>query len=165
MRYTPQDGFPYYLALAGSGRTLELFSSEENFVFLDLFDEEGSTHRYAPGKWSIKQVVGHIIDHERIMIGRAFFLSRGQSIELWGYDQESLVAGSRFDELNYEEIISDFKNVRKASISLLKGLSEDQLAIKGKARAHEVTLDDFLKSIIGHERHHVDIIKERYQSV
>ncbi|MBO3697064.1 DinB family protein [Roseivirga sp. E12] len=163
MKYLPQDGFPYYLGLAGSDRAISLFRSNDTFEFLDSLNEQTSNSRYAPDKWSIKQVVGHIVDHERIKINRAFFLSRGQDLELWGYDQESLVNGSRFDELSFVELLNDFKNVRAASISLIEGFSAFQLALKGQARQYEVTLEEFLKSIIGHERHHITIIQERYQ--
>ncbi len=162
MKYSPEDGFPYYLDLANGDRALSLLRSSDTHDFLDLISEEGSTHRYAQGKWSIKQVVGHITDHERIKISRAFFLSRGQDIELWGYDQEALVKGSRFDELSFDQLLNDFKQVRGSSISLVEGFSEAQLGLKGRARQYTVTLEEFLKSIIGHEKHHINIIKERY---
>ncbi|OEK01045.1 hypothetical protein BFP97_05775 [Roseivirga sp. 4D4] len=162
MKYLPQDGFPYYLDLIGVDRAVSLFRSNDTFEFLDSISEESSTHRYAAGKWSIKQVVGHITDHERIKINRAFFLSRGQGLELWGYDQEALVKGSRFDELSFDQLLTDFKKVRESSISLIEGFSEAQLTLTGKARQYTVTLEEFLKSIIGHEKHHINIIKKRY---
>jgi len=162
MNYLPKDGFPYYLDLAREDKALSLFRSSDTFDFLDSINEERSTQRYATNKWSIKQVLGHITDHERIKISRAFFLSRGQDIELWGYDQEALVKGSRFDELSFNQLLNDFKQVRLSSISLVEGFSEAQLGLKGRARQYTVTLEEFLKSIIGHEKHHINIIKERY---
>ena len=119
-------------------------------------------YRYASGKWSIKQIVGHITDHERIKMFRAFQLSRKEEVQLWGYDQNSLVNNSRFDELTLPQLLTDYCNVREASQSFIDTLSEDQFIIKGWARQHEVSLEDFLKSIIGHELHHLNIIKERY---
>ncbi|MGB5820971.1 MAG: DinB family protein [Saonia sp.] len=132
------------------------------FLFLESIDEEKATYRYADDKWSIKQVVGHITDHERIKISRAFLLSRKEVVQLWGYDQNSLVENSRFEELSFQLLVHDFKNVRKGSVSFLNGLSKSQLKIKGMANEFEVTLYGFLKSIVGHEMHHISIIKERY---
>lgn len=162
MKYTPKDGFPYYLDLVKHMDCQSLFSSTSTFNFLDSISEAKAVYRYAPGKWSIKQVVGHITDHERIKISRAFLMSRNESVQLWGYDQEALVNNSRFEELTLQQLVTDFMSVRKASISFLEALSKSQLKIRGMAKQYEVTLEDFLKSIIGHERHHISIIKERY---
>jgi len=162
MRYVPKDGFPYYYNLVRNMDCEPLFSSSSTFKFLDTIDEKKAAYRYAPDKWSIKQIVGHITDHERIKMFRAFLLSRNEPIELWGYDQNSLVENSRFEEMTFQQLITDFQNVRKASISFVNGLSKGQLNIKGMARQYEITLRDFLKSIVGHEIHHINIIKERY---
>ncbi|GAB5523035.1 MAG: DinB family protein [Roseivirga sp.] len=162
MTYTPQDGFPYYLEFVKGMDCLSLYTSSSNFKLLDSLTEEQGDYRYAPGKWSIKQVVGHITDHERIMISRAFFTSRKEPVELWGYDQNLLVNNSRFEELSLSQLITDFENVRKASASFVASLSTSQMSIKGNAGRFEVRLEDFLRSIIGHEMHHVDIIQERY---
>lgn len=162
MKHTPEDGFPYYFDLVADMDCMSLFASVSTFTFLNSIPEEKADYRYAPGKWSIKQILGHITDHERIMLFRAFSMSRNEQVELWGYDQNFLVDNSRFDELTFQELTRDFLNVRKASISFVAALSDSQLNIKGMARQHEVTLENFLKSIIGHEMHHIKIIKERY---
>lgn len=162
MNYTPKDGFPYYFDLVKDVDYLSLFSSLSTLTFLNAISEEKAVHRYGPNKWSIKQVVGHITDHERIKIFRAFLLSRSESVQLWGYDQNALVANSLFEALTMQQLVDDFANVRKASISFISTLSESQLKIKGKAGQYDITLEDFLKSIVGHEKHHIRIIKERY---
>lgn len=164
MIYHPKDGFPYYFNLTNKIDRKTLFSSPKTFHFLSTIDEQQSTYRYASEKWSIKQVVGHITDHERIKMFRAFLLSRKESVELWGYDQNLLVENSRFEALAFQQLLTDFQNVRKASISFIEGLSNQQLAIKGRARQYEITLEDFLVSIIGHEIHHINIIKKMYLS-
>lgn len=162
MKYTPESGFPYYLDFVKNMDCQSIFSSPSTIAFLSSISEEKAIYRYAPSKWSIKQIIGHITDHERIMIFRAFLMSRNELVELWGYDQNLLIDNSRFDELTPKELINDFINVRKASISFIEALSEKQLKIKGLAQQHEITLEDFIKSIIGHEKHHINIIKERY---
>ncbi len=162
MRYKPQDGFPYYFDLVKEQDFYSLFSSLSFFNFLKSISEEKAAYRYAPGKWNIKQIVGHITDHERIKIFRAFLMSRNELVQLWGYDQNALVDNSRFEELPLQQLITDFLNIRRASISFIEALSKSQLKVKGMARQYEVTLEDFLKSIIGHEIHHMSIIKKRY---
>lgn len=162
MHYTPDDGFPYYLHLVETTDCRSLFSSPATFRFLRSITEERAAYRYAPGKWSVKQIVGHITDHERIKMFRAFLLSRNESVQLWGYDQNSLVENSRFDELTFGDIVDDFTSLRRSSISFIETLSERQMKLKGRANQYEVTLEDFLRSIIGHELHHLRIIKNDY---
>lgn len=162
MGYVPKDGFLYYFDLVRNTDYEQLFSSSSTFTFLDSIDEKKAAYRYAPGKWSIRQIVGHVTDHERIKMFRAFLLSRNEPVELWGYDQNTLVENSRFDEMTFRQLITDFQNVRNASISFVNGLSKSQLNRKGMAGQYEITLRDFLMSIVGHEIHHMNIIKERY---
>ena len=162
MKYAPEDGFPYYLNLVENKDCATLFSSISTFTFLDSLDENKAAYRYAPEKWSIKQIVGHLTDHERIKIFRALMLSRNKRVELWGYDQDSLVENSRFDEMSLRELTFDFSCVRQASLSFVSCLSTSQLNILGMAKQYKISLEDFLRSIIGHEIHHLNIIKERY---
>jgi len=150
MSYTPMDGFPYYYSLVEKVDCKSLFVSQTTFNYLLTIDEEKTSFRYAPDKWSIKQILGHITDHERIKMFRAFLLSRKEDVELWGYDQNALVENSRFEELSWIQLMDDFRNVRSASISFIDTLSKDQLNIKGRARQYEITL------------HHIEIMKDRY---
>ncbi|UOB18624.1 DinB family protein [Abyssalbus ytuae] len=160
--YTPKDGFPYYFNLVKDKDLHTLFSSMSTYTFLKSIDEEKAAYRYEPDKWSIKQLVGHITDHERIKMFRAFQLSRNEKVQLWGYDQEFLIENSHFDDLKMSLLVGDFLNVRKASLSFIETLSESQLKKTGWARQYEITLENFLKSIIGHEIHHLNIIKTKY---
>ena len=162
MPYTPQDGFPYYLALTNDAELMHRYTSTATVECLATISEERASHRYQPDKWSIKQVVGHMTDHERIKICRAFLMSRREAVQLWGYDEKALVAHSRFEELTLRDLLQDWANVRKASVSFIATLSASQLRLTGVARTHEVSLEGFLKSIIGHELHHLSILKEKY---
>jgi len=162
MHYSVNDGFPYYIQCASNKDYLKLFSSKENIDFLHSISEEKSTYRYAPGKWSIKQIIGHITDHERIMTYRALRFSRKDPTLLPGYDQNVLVDNSRFDEQSFKQLLTDYSNVRNATLSFIKSLSQEQLLLTGKAWVFELTVEDFLKATIGHELHHIEIIKERY---
>ena len=93
---------------------------------------------------------------------RAFLLSRNQHVELWGYDQNPLVDNARFEDLSLDQLTGDFSSVRSASQSFIRTLSNEQLNIGGKARQHEITLEKFLRSIIGHERHHISVLRNKY---
>src|SRR5678815_4994899 len=127
MKYTVQDGFPYYIELVENDNSRRLFTSTENMALLETLSEEKAAYRYAPGKWSIRQVVGHITDHERIMTYRALRFSRKDTTLLPGYDQNLFVDNSRFDELSLQQLLADFKNVRLASNSFIDSLSPAQL--------------------------------------
>ena len=119
MKYRSEDGFPYYFDLVKDRDCRSFFSSASTFKLLNSINEEKSEYRYASDKWSIKQIVGHITDHERIKTFRAFLMSRNEQVELWGYDQNYLVENSRFEELTFQELRIDFLNVRKAPLALL----------------------------------------------
>ncbi|MEO0339990.1 MAG: DinB family protein [Bacteroidota bacterium] len=160
--YNPKDGFLYYHALAIEADLTTIFDPTSTLQLFQSLQEEQSLHRYAPGKWSIKEVIGHITDHERIKMFRAFQLSRREKVELWGYDQDALVRNAHFDELPLVLLIEDYLNVRRASQSFIRSLSEEQLHLQGSARKYTIRLESFLQRIIGHERHHLQILQERY---
>lgn len=162
MKYTVQDGFPYYIELVENEDYRNLFSSQVTIALLETLSEEQANFRYAPDKWSIKQIIGHITDHERIMTYRALRFSRKDTTLLPGYDQNLFVENSRFDELSLRQLIDDFKNVRRATNSFIDSLSQLQLNLKGTAWKYELTVEEFLKATIGHEIHHVTILKDRY---
>jgi uncharacterized damage-inducible protein DinB len=162
MKYKIEDGFPYYIELLGDLDYRQLFSSQENFTLLESISEQQAAYRYAPGKWSIKQIAGHITDHERIMTYRALRFSRKDTTQLPGYEQNLFVENSRFDELPFQHLLTDYKNVRAATNSFIDSLSEAQLNLKGSAWKYELTVEEFLKATIGYELHHITILKERY---
>lgn len=162
MKYSISDGFPYYIELLGNKDYNQLFRSNENLSLLQSISEGNAAYRYAPGKWSIKQIIGHITDHERIMTYRALRFSRKDKTALPGYDQDTFVDNSRFDEQPVSQLITDLENVRNATNSFIKSLSKEQLALTGTAWKYELTVEEFLKATIGHELHHIEVIKKRY---
>jgi uncharacterized damage-inducible protein DinB len=162
MKYKVSDAFPYYVELTENQDFVKLFHSQEFFDLYQLITEENSKYRYAEGKWSLKQIIGHITDHERIMMYRALRFSRNDQTLLSGYDQDVLVNNSRFDELPWADLVADLHNVRMASLSFIKSLSPAQLQLKGQAWKYELTVEEFLRATIGHEMHHINVIRERY---
>jgi uncharacterized damage-inducible protein DinB len=162
MKHTINDGFPYYIELVGDLDYRQLLLSKENIQWLQSLTEERAGYRYAPGKWSIKQIIGHITDHERIMTYRALRFSRNDKTPLPGYDQNLFVDNSRFDEQSVSQLVNDFENVRNATISFMNALSPAQLLRTGTAWKYELTVEEFLKATIGHELHHMEVIKQKY---
>ena len=162
MKYSINDGFPYYIELLGDKDYRPLFFAKEAIALLGPLTEEKASYRYATDKWSIKQIIGHMTDHERIMTYRALRFSRKDKTALPGYDQQLFVDNSRFDEQPVSQLIQDFENVRNATISFMNSLSPEQLVLTGTAWKYELTVEEFLKATIGHELHHIDIIKQKY---
>lgn len=162
MKYNIADGFPFYAEIVENEDYLALFKSANRFDVYKLVTEEQSNYRYAEGKWSLKQIIGHITDHERIMMYRILRFTRKDPTLLPGYDQDLLVDNSRFDEISWQDLLEDFQNVRNASLSFIKSLSPAQLLLTGKARKYEMTVEEFLKATIGHEMHHFGVLEEKY---
>lgn len=162
MALTVADGFPYYVSLTGSTDIKKLFHDETNFKQLSSLSDAQVNFRYAPEKWSIKQIIEHMTDHERIMTYRTLRFSRKDTTPLPGYDQDLLVTNGRANDLGISDLLEDFQNVREATKSLIKNLSPEQLKLKGKAWKFELTVEEFLRATIGHELHHMHVIREKY---
>jgi hypothetical protein len=128
-----------------------------------LSDSEAG-FRYAPGKWSIKQVLGHLIDTERIMIYRALCFARGETVMLPGFDEDAYVAHAKFDRRSLADLISEFRLVRAATIPFFAGLDPEELARCGVANSRPYSVRAVAYIIAGHERHHAAILRERYLS-
>lgn len=164
MKHSVNDGFPYYIELVGNHDYKALFLSEDNIKLLESLTEVQANYRYAPNKWSVKQIIGHITDHERIMVYRALRFSKKDKTVLPGYDQDLYVDNSGFDELPFSFFLSDFKNVRNATNSFIASLSPEKLKLTGTAWKYELAISDLLKTTIGHELHHFEVLKQKYLS-
>lgn len=162
MKYTINDFFLYYIEMSGTEDCQKLFGAPDNIAFLNSLTEEQASYRYAPDKWSIKQVVGHMTDHERIMTYRALRVSRKDDTPLAGYDQNAYVDNSNFDKVPFKDLMQDYQNARNASISLMNCLSKEQWQLKGQIWKFNLNIEEIMRAVIGHEFHHLNIIKERY---
>jgi uncharacterized damage-inducible protein DinB len=125
-------------------------------------DDDRARHRYAPGKWSVKEVLGHVADTERVFAYRALRIGRGDGTPLPGYDQDVFAAGADFDARPLSERIEDLEAVRAATLSLLRGFGAEALARRGTANERAISARALLWIIAGHERHHAAILRERY---
>lgn len=130
--------------------------------FLRSISEEKSFHSYAEGKWTIKQVVGHITDTERIMAYRALCLARKEKQPLPGFEEKDYAETGKFNSRIYSELVDELKAVRNANIPMVRSFDEEMIAQYGIVNDKRVTVLALLFIIAGHQEHHLKIIKERY---
>ncbi|MFT4664283.1 MAG: putative damage-inducible protein DinB [Polaribacter sp.] len=137
-------------------------SSSEITAFLKGLSEEQWMHRYAPDKWSIKEMMLHIVDTERIMAYRALRISRGDKTPLPGFEQDDYVPFSKADQRSSASIISEYDAVRQASVQLFEYLDDSHLKTVGVASGNPFTPRALGFVLAGHEVHHMQVLKERY---
>lgn len=156
--------FGNYVTLVPEGDLLNILEHQqrETVSLLDELTEEQGYYRYAPDKWSLKEVLGHITDNERIMSYRLLRIARGDTTPLPGYDQDVLAQGASFDLFPLAQLVEDYIAVRKATLTLLRGLTEEAWLRKGTASSVAISARALACVISGHEIHHMRIIRERY---
>jgi hypothetical protein len=117
---------------------------------------------YAPGKWTLKEVVGHMVDVERVMSYRALRFSRSDATDLPGFDENAFVTNSNFSRRTLSDLVDELEGVRVGTVHLAKHIDADALMRRGTANSMAVTVRGLLYIIAGHELHHVALIRERY---
>ena len=143
-------------------RTLEDQASATQTLIGGL-SEAKALYRYAPGKWSIKEVIGHVTDTERVYSYRALRFARGDAIALPGFDENAWVPAGNFEARSLKDLASELDAVRHATIALFRGLDAAALARRGTASDNAVSVRAIAWIIAGHERHHVALLHERYK--
>jgi len=143
-------------------RTLEDQGRETQAVLAGL-SEAKALHRYAPGKWSVKEVIGHVTDTERVFSYRALRFARGDATALPGFDENAWVPAGSFDARSLADLAAELDAVRRATLALFRGLDAAALARRGTASDNAVSVRAIALIIAGHERHHVALLHERYK--
>lgn len=123
---------------------------------------EKGDYAYAPGKWTIKELVGHIIDTERIMVYRIVSFARGETASLPGFEEDDYVANARFKDQNLFNMAEEFALLRKSNLYLINSFNEEELNRMGLANGKEMSVRAIIYVLAGHIIHHTRIIKERY---
>ena len=159
---------PYYakyIALVPDGDLLALLSAqiEETCNLLKNVPESKAAYRYAPGKWSIKEVVGHLSDTERIFSYRALRFARADVTPLPGFEQDDYVKAANFEARQLAELVNEFRAVRRATVALFKSFDEEALRRRGLASGKPISVRALAYNVAGHELHHVEILRTRYQ--
>jgi uncharacterized damage-inducible protein DinB len=124
--------------------------------------DEQAHHRYAPGKWSVKEVAGHLADTERLFAARALRVARADATPLPGFDENEYVAAAGFERLSQDQLADELAAVRAATRSLLGTLPEDAWARTTEVNGGPMSARAIAYIIVGHERHHLRILHERY---
>jgi uncharacterized damage-inducible protein DinB len=146
----------------GNAEAILIHSHEETLKLLETLTEEQLKFRYAPGKWSIKEVLGHLTDTERVMSYRLLRIARGDKTPLPGFEEDEFVAGASFDDLTAQQLLEELNIVRQATLSLLRGITEEAWTRQGTASNQPVSARALLYIIAGHELHHRQVLLDRY---
>jgi hypothetical protein len=155
--------FPYIDLVPGEDPLHEIESQLESSIeLLAGISEQKSLYRYAPEKWSIRQLLNHITDTERAFAFRALWFARGFSSPLPGYDQEIAAAGASADSVSWANHIEDFRCVRLSTISLFKNLPAEAWQRTGIASNNPFTVRALAFIIPGHVSHHLSVLRTRY---
>ncbi|WHY17963.1 DinB family protein [Paenibacillus sp. G2S3] len=136
--------------------------TDEICSFISNLTEEQGDHRYAPDKWSIKQMVGHLADTGRIMSYRLLRVARGDTTPLAGFDEKDYVPTANFEAHTLEKLLAHYKLVRESTQALLDTLPEDAWTRKGTVNNATISTRAVACVMIGHDQHHFNILKERY---
>jgi uncharacterized damage-inducible protein DinB len=160
--YAPYYG--KYISLVSSGditRSLET-QLNDTLALLAGIDEATAVYRYAEGKWSIKELVGHIIDAERIFAYRALWFARNDKTPLPGFEQDDFMRFASFEQYPLTELAEEFKTVRQSTIQLFKHISPEAWDRAGVASDNPMSVRAVAWAIAGHELHHREILRSRY---
>ena len=163
----PGEYAPYYekyIALVEGEDILNILDQQrrQTMLLLSGRNEEDGNFRYAPGKWSAKEVLGHVCDSERVFAYRALRFSRGDATPLAGFEQDDYVRNGPFANCRLSDLVEEFIAVRRATLSLLRSLDEAAWMRRGVANKNEVTVRGLAYIIAGHELHHRGILQEKY---
>ncbi len=166
-RPEPTEHVPYYakyIALVPNGDLLTLLDTQHHVTqsVLAPLTREQAKHRYAEGKWSVTEVVGHLADSERIFAYRALRFARGDATPLPGWDENAYTPAGRFDERSLGDVAAEFAAVRSATLALFRGLASDAHTRSGIANGAPISVRALAYIIAGHERHHVGLLHTRY---
>src|SRR3989440_6098543 len=132
-------------------------------LLLERVTPEHETFRYAEGKWSIRQIVGHLIDGERVFGYRALCIARGESQNLPGFDQNQYMPNAPYASIRLEDLLSEFRLVRLSNIAMLRNLDEQAWTRMGTANGAPVSVSALAYIMVGHVRHHMGVLGEKYQ--
>jgi len=152
-----------YVDLVPGGNILEILLDQiEPTLALVGLREEETLARYAPGKWNTREILGHLIDTERIFAYRALRIARGDKTPLPGFEQDDYVKAAGFSDRMFASLLDEFHVVRQGTVALFKGLPAEAVTRTGTANDNPVSVRAIAWIVAGHERHHMKIVRENY---
>jgi len=166
-RPAPTEHIPYYeyyVSLVPGDDILKVFMEQLSEVraFVDSVPEEKERYRYAPGKWSLREAMGHVVDSERIFAYRACCIARGETQGLNGYEQDDYVANSEAGNRSLRDLFEELEHQRRSNVSMLRGLSDAAWKRMGSANGDPVSVRALVYIMAGHVTHHLQVFRERY---
>ncbi|MCU0371949.1 MAG: DinB family protein [Ignavibacteria bacterium] len=156
--------YTHYLDLVPEGNILDVLEKQSavtNDFFNSLTEEQGN-HTYAFGKWTVKDILGHLIDTERIFSTRALRIARGDKQALPGFEQDDYVKAGNFFERSLKDLADERMLLRAANIKMFRSFEDHTFIKKGTANDNEITVRAVLFLLLGHEIYHVKFIKDNY---
>lgn len=153
-----------YIRLVPDGILQDILRSQhdQTIFLLQGLSEEQAGYRYAEGKWSLKTVLGHIADVERLWNYRILRIARGDARELPGYDRDIFAQHAPFEGLSIANVLLDYSAVRQSTLTLISNLNEQDILRRGEFNNHQWTARAAAFVIAGHETHHINVIKSKY---
>jgi hypothetical protein len=158
------EGYATYIAEAGEGDVLALLQGQMGEVaalFAGLSEAQGA-FRYAPGKWSLKDLLLHLGDAERIFAYRCLRIGRGDTTPMPGFEEDAYAAAAQADSRSVADLLTDFRAVRTASLTLFRGLPGGAWGNQGTTNHRSITARCIPYITLGHAAHHLAVIRERY---
>lgn len=154
-----------YIAALPEGDVLEVLGRQKAQLgqLASSVAPEQETFRYAPGKWSVREVVGHMTDGERVFGYRAFRIARGDDTPLAGFDENEYVARSTFNERTLRSLIDELVLVRDSNLAIFRGLAAESWDRMGTANGWPVSVRALAFILAGHMNHHLNLLRERYE--
>ena len=167
MRPAPEEYAPFfagYVSLVPEADVLPVLAAQAAEIrrLAGALPAERETFRYAPGKWSVREILGHIGDGERVFGYRAFCISRGDQAAFPGFDENDYIAESAYDGQTVAQLADDFAGMRAANLAVLGRLDAARWARVGNANGNPVSVRALAFIMAGHARHHLGVLKERY---
>ncbi len=166
-RPTPAESDQFYhgyISLVRDGDIIDILGEQQAALqeLIASIPEEKSHYRYAPGKWTTREVVGHVIDAEWIFVSRALWFARAVPTPLPGMDQDEFMAGANFGDRPLARLAEEHRNLRSAAIVLFESFDEDIMDRAGVASGLEFTVRAIPHIVAGHAFHHMGVLEERY---
>ena len=153
-----------YIKLIDGDDILKILNeqSKKTQDILNSFSEHRGNFRYADGKWTVKEVVGHLLDTERVFAYRALCIARGEKKSLPGFDQNDYVSEGNFNRRELFDLNYEFRLLRESNLLLFRSFTPEMLKLKGFANESSVSVLAILFIIAGHEKHHMKVLREKY---
>lgn len=154
-----------YINLVDSDNVIQMLiqQGQQVYTIIQKITPGEASYRYADDKWSVQEVFGHLADTERIMAYRALCISRGEQKSLPGYDQDNYVREADFNQRSLQNLSAEYDALRNANISMFSSFNKEQIQRKGTANNTTVSVRALAYIIAGHEKHHLNILEEKYE--